>query len=469
MGRTLPAPLLSPLLSQGPTPDRRAVLGGLAALGAGAALGLASPARASNQRITLAAAPARCLITGAIPTNVQAFNGQVPGPDLRIRQGETLRLRLENHLSEPLSLHWIGVRGPNALDGVAPLTQTAVAPNSAVDVDLTPPDSGTFIYRPIIPGKSGVLAGHGLSGLLIVQENTPPVFDFELALALNDWLLDDKGQIAPTPPDAAGALGRLGNVFTINNRNIAETYTVPRGARIRLRLAGLMVARLFNIRFQGARAWVAAVDSQPTDTFEPLKSTLPLKPGSRYDLFLEMPENSGAQAEITALIGGGVPIARFSVEDRAPRANRSAIAPLPPNTRLPAQIPLQAALRPNFVIDGGLRPGNPPTLLPWLINGEPGTLLKSKPIFSVGRDRPVVLSITNKTTIAQTIHLHGHAFRVLNALDDGWDPYWLDTVSVPEGRTTRIAFIADNPGRWMIGSALLDRLDRGLFGWFEVK
>ena len=66
------------------------------------------------------------------------------------------------------------------------------------------------------------------------------------------------------------------------------------------------------------------------------------------------------------------------------------------------------------------------------------------------------------------VHLHGHSARLLDALDDGWKPYWLDTIAVAGRQTVRIAFVADNPGRWLIerwpvdGKAVAE-------SWFDVK
>ena len=53
-------------------------------------------------------------------------------------------------------------------------------------------------------------------------------------------------------------------------------------------------------------------------------------------------------------------------------------------------------------------------------------------------------------------------------MDDGWEPYWLDTLQIPEKRTLRIAFVADNPGRWLLASTVLERFDAGLWTWIEV-
>ena len=65
------------------------------------------------------------------------------------------------------------------------------------------------------------------------------------------------------------------------------------------------------------------------------------------------------------------------------------------------------------------------------------------------------------------LHLHGHHFRLLDRLDDGWKPYWLDTLVVGEA-VERIAFVADNPGRWLIECRMLERPDTGGAAWFAV-
>jgi FtsP/CotA-like multicopper oxidase with cupredoxin domain len=86
----------------------------------------------------------------------------------------------------------------------------------------------------------------------------------------------------------------------------------------------------------------------------------------------------------------------------------------------------------------------------------------------VKRGQPVTLGFINKTQEPHTAHVHGHALRVLHLLDDGWEPYWRDSVIVPPGGTVRVAFLADNPGKWLIESTILDHAMSGLAAWFEV-
>src|SRR4051794_8880931 len=128
-----------------------------------------------------------------------AFNGEVPGPVLRVRAGEEVRLELVNDTPNPLSLHWQGVRGQNVSDGVGGLTQDPVAPGSRFEYRFRPPDAGTFLVRPCVIGASAEPAERGLGGFLIVEEASPPAVDHDIALLIDDWLLTDSGDLAPFP------------------------------------------------------------------------------------------------------------------------------------------------------------------------------------------------------------------------------------------------------------------------------
>jgi FtsP/CotA-like multicopper oxidase with cupredoxin domain len=165
---------------------------------------------------------------------------------------------------------------------------------------------------------------------------------------------------------------------------------------------------------------------------------------------------------VTALIGDGLPLVEIATAGEK-RPALPAIAPLPPNTKLPDAIKLQNATRKDVVIKGDPKAPN----VPWTINGGVG-LPTGAPLLKVKRGSPVVLTLTNQTTFMQPMHLHGHSFRLLHALDDGWEPYFLDTVQVPEIKTVRIAFVADNPGKWLLASTVTERFDSGLWTWIEV-
>ncbi len=90
-----------------------------------------------------------------------------------------------------------------------------------------------------------------------------------------------------------------------------------------------------------------------------------------------------------------------------------------------------------------------------------------RPLFSVKRGRTVTLALANSAEMPCVVHVHGHSSRLLDALDDGWKPFWLDTIMASGQRTTRIAFVADNPGKWLLEHRMLGRPDIGV-AWFDV-
>ena len=94
--------------------------------------------------------------------------------------------------------------------------------------------------------------------------------------------------------------------------------------------------------------------------------------------------------------------------------------------------------------------------------------MSGKPLFAVRRGTTVTLTFVNTTTVPQQMHIHGHVWRLLHDLDDGWDPYWRDSVLLAPGKTKHVAFIADNPGKWALASSMLDRQGHGLASWFHV-
>jgi FtsP/CotA-like multicopper oxidase with cupredoxin domain len=80
-----------------------------------------------------------------------------------------------------------------------------------------------------------------------------------------------------------------------------------------------------------------------------------------------------------------------------------------------------------------------------------------------------MLALVNRSDRPQVTHVHGHHFRLLDRLDDGWKPFWLDTVLVPPRETQRIAFVADHSGKWLIDCHATAEPRATPPGWFEVR
>lgn len=371
-------------------------------------------------------------------TSIWGFEGVAPGPVLRVKRGEELKVRFLNELPANTTIHWHGVRVPNGMDGVPPLTQRPVAPGGSFDYRFAPPDAGTFWYHPAF---RTLAAEHGLHGLLIVDEAEPVGVDRDVALVLDAW-----------PHAGDGALPGDGNPnFTANG---APRLDIPVNAneRVRLRLLNAAHDRLITLRVDGHPVTVMAIDGQPAEPFVARDSRITLSPGNRADLFFDAVLTPGSVAPLVLRQDGAdVLIGRLVYGEAAARpAARSEPKPLPPNP-LPERMDFRGALRHELALEGGPR----------------DKIALGAALFSARRGRTVMLALTNRTDAPQVMHLHGHHARLLDKLDDGWKPFWLDTILCVPQQTTRVAFVADNPGKWLIDARAIGDGPRSL-EWFEV-
>jgi FtsP/CotA-like multicopper oxidase with cupredoxin domain len=162
-----------------------------------AELGRALPKRAHASghvvEFDLVAAPAELSLVDGRRLRVWAYNGQVPGPTFKVRLGDTVRVRFTNRLPQETTVHWHGVRVPNGMDGVPNLTQPPIPPGGSFVYEFTPKDAGTFWFHPHV--RSSEQVERGLYGVLVVEDEAPPPYSRDLVWVIDDWLLDESGQI----------------------------------------------------------------------------------------------------------------------------------------------------------------------------------------------------------------------------------------------------------------------------------
>jgi FtsP/CotA-like multicopper oxidase with cupredoxin domain len=361
------------------------------------------------------------------------FNGTVPGPVIRARRGDEIKVRLVNGLDEPIAFHWHGVRVPNAMDGGAPLTGPPIATGASFDYRFRVPDAGTFWYRTM----SRTQQERGLYGALIVAEPASPAVDQDHFLVFGERRTDRKAT----------------RQFTLNGAAALDLSVRP-NERLRLRFVNASATQVMNARIENHRVIVMALDGEPAEPFASRDGRIALGPGNRADVFVDATLAPGSVAPITfTQERSEAPSGRLIYgETPARAAPLGEPAPLPANP-LPARMNFSGALRTALRIEGG-DAATPAAMPPAL--------------FSAERGRTVVMALDNRNDGARAVHLHGHHFRLLDRLDDGWKPYWLDTVVVERRQPARIAFVADNPGRWLIEQHALDGPAAGV-SWFEVK
>lgn len=459
---------------------RREFLGqGAAAI---AALTVPTLARAATPRFAeLTARPARVqLAPPPYPrTEIWGYDGAMPGPELRMAQGARVQRSFLNGLPQASSVHWHGVRIDNAMDGVPGLTQAAVEPGQRFDYDFVAPDAGTYWYH--AHNRSTEQVARGLYGALIVEEPDAPDIDREEVLILDDWLLDpETAQIDPdfTSRHDRSHAGRRGNFIATNGR-FDLSLDVKQNERLRLRLINAANARIFVLTLSGMDGWTVALDGMPLPGPEPVTEALILGPGQRADLIVDVTAASGETAHLVRVEDQeGISQVAFPVLGSKAAARRASPRPLPPNPRMDIS-GMESAVTARLHMQGGAMGTLDAAVLDgerksfrqlvdanqfWAFNGTIG--MTDTPLVTVSEGETIKLEIYNDTSFPHAMHLHGMHFREVTR-DAGLGPF-RDTLLMFGGETRTIAFVADNPGKWLFHCHMLSHADSGMMTWLEV-
>jgi FtsP/CotA-like multicopper oxidase with cupredoxin domain len=445
-------------------PRRRSMLRATAAF---PALALAPRAFAAAPRTLRLAATRQHLVGSSNPdTAVWAYDGSVPGPELRFKQGERLRIEVQNALDVDTTVHWHGVRLPNAMDGVPGVTQKPIGAGGRFVYEFDLPDAGTYWYHPHLGSPEQV--ARGLYGALVVEERNPPAVDRDLVWVLSDWRLDREARLVEnfvSPMDASHA-GRIGNTVTVNGA-IRETFAVRAGERLRLRLVNASNARIYGLRFEGHEPKIIALDGHPVAPH--WDGRVVLGPGMRADLILDCTATPGSAHRVIDDFYRQRAYELLKLQygsERPLRQTFAPIAPLPPN---PLSEPDAAKAQRHRIVFGGGMMGALPSQrehrgLFWTINGKvvDEHAAHDAPLLTLKRGASYVWEVVNQTSWHHPIHLHGHVFRVLGK------NHWADSVLLDPDSRAEIAFVADNPGDWMLHCHVLEHQVTGMMALVRV-
>ncbi|MDI3339662.1 MAG: multicopper oxidase domain-containing protein [Sphaerobacter sp.] len=234
---------------------------------------------ADGDHYDLIAAPVRKRI-GDAEVRLLAYNGSVPGPTLRVRQGATVTVTFTNQSDLESTVHWHGLRLENRYDGTHE-TQAPVPVGGSFTARVRFPDPGVYWYHPHIREDYGQELGLYGNVLVVPDDPTywPPVHR-EVLLTLDDILVED-GQVAPfsrvTPTHAA--MGRFGNVLLVDGEP-GRALTAQRGEVVRFYLTNTANARVFNVGLRGARMKLVGGDSGRCEQ-EAFVETVLLAPSER--------------------------------------------------------------------------------------------------------------------------------------------------------------------------------------------
>jgi FtsP/CotA-like multicopper oxidase with cupredoxin domain len=212
-----------------------------------------------------------------------AFNRQVPGPRIRLTEGEKVRINVKNNLPDPTSVHWHGLILPNEMDGPADVTQQPIAPGATFTYEFTPQQSGTYFYHS--HADADRQQALGLYGALIIDPKDPstePAADQDVVIQLQEWTVK-LGYTFPSMPME----GLLPNFFTINGKAYPATDTINArvGQNIRFRFIGSSSAFEHPMHIHGGPFTIVATDGNPVPVGAQLqKDTVNVSPGERYDV-----------------------------------------------------------------------------------------------------------------------------------------------------------------------------------------
>ena len=456
---------------------------------AGAALGAALPSLFYNPAFGNTRRPVREFHFTAAKTSVNlgegsdfvawTYNGQVPGPEIRVKEGEIIRVVLKNNLPDGTTIHWHGIPLQNAMDGVPAITQSAVSPGDTFIYEFEARPAGTFLYH----SHAGYQLDQGLYGSLIIEPlKQEASYDREYTLVLEDWVMRDNGGTADTrrrPPQNMmhGRMGRrrspgpsegplwepIYDGYAVNGRvNAAiDPIIVRKNDKVKLRLINASSATIYFLRLAGHTLTITQTDGNPIRPVD--TKVIRIGMGERYDVtFVADNPGSWILGAYDSGFGEGqmqIPVVYEGVNrkeaDRPVFHRGLRMADYFDFERLePSGLSEGSPDRYyNQLLSGGMRSSY------WTINGQ---IYPAADSMVVTRGDRVRLRYSNHSMMPHPMHLHGHFFNVVNS---NLPPErWIskDTIILDHMQRIDVEIHADNPGRWFHHCHNLYHMEAGM-------
>lgn len=485
-----------------PLPSRRRFLAGGAALAGVAGLGLATGrVPAYGQPLAAPAVPGDFpdielnLVAAERPTALPAFAGrELPLwtfsrdtwlPVVRLPFGARLNTTIRNDLPRPeehASIHWHGIRVPNDQDGVPFLVQPAVFPGESFRYSFVPPDTGTFFFHTHCNTAEHI--GRGLVGVLIVEGDATEAYDADEVVLVRDWRVDlAAGAFLPfTTNRGAGRAGTFGPLRTANGA-VNPALALPAIADCRLRVINVDPTRAIDLGIEGADAAIVAIDGLAVSPF-PLDRWA-MAPAMRIDIVVRTPADGATARLVDYRPDDPLPIMTLRASGESKRSGAFAPAPLRSAALPPPDLVAAETRTITFAAtaDGDTPPPDDPAfglLGPlclsfndfWTIDAKgwpaEGHANNPPPLAELTKGRSYRWLLRNTSQHLHPIHVHGHTFTVLGSDRRTLPPHHADTVLVLPEETVEVAFVADNPGRWMLHCHIAEHQETGMMAHFTV-
>lgn len=452
----------------------------LAGAGVSATLNLTLAAQDKPFSYILTIEPADFPLMPGTTTPGLGFNGEYPVAPIKAKQGQQLTVKVINKLDQPTTIHWHGVRLPIAMDGVPFLSQKPIMPDETFLYQFTPPDAGTFWFHPHV--NSVEQLGRGLVGLLIVEEAdsdsfSPSQYAADIPLMLKNWHLNKDGSFKPLMKlRNAARMGTKGNFQTVNGMS-KPVIEVPANGWLRLRFANVDNTVVYKLLVKDYPAYIIAIDANPLAAPKLLKD-YSIGVGMRVDIAIKAPE-AGREVVIQTLKGkrNYQELLRLNSVEIQNNPVAGIKPPMPPKNPL-SEPDLNSAEVKRFVFEweGAVTPadgeGNVHPKF-WAINRIPWAGMSAgkipAPLAELSLGQSYIFDLKNSTPHRHPIHIHGIMFKVIRSNQKKIEPFFTDTVLMEKNERVQIAFVADNPGRWMYHCHVIEHMKTGLMGYIEIS
>jgi FtsP/CotA-like multicopper oxidase with cupredoxin domain len=430
--------------------DRRELMAGFGAAVLGQAIPGIGFAQERRSLALRALTDALALRPGSADTPIWSLESPTPNPDLRFKRGDELEITLLNELPVPTVLNWHGIDGVPAAEPLMARARLSASGKESLVIPLR--HAGTFMCDLRLLGDGQ--ARPSPARALVVGESEGVAVDRDEVFLIEDWRLRPDGSATAPGIDPKDTTP----LYTINGRASLD-ITARTNERLRIRFINGCQRAVIAVKIEGHDVRVMALDGQPAEPFLARGGALVLAPGGRVDAFIDATAPPGSTSSILLHDGTAArPIARLVASNEPPFRNAPLPEPPPlPSNGLPAQFDLRNALRIDLALGGA----------DWV---SPAKFASSAaPAFRARPGRTVVLALSNRAETSAVFHLHGHHFRLLDRLDDGWKPFWLDTLALESGQTQRVAFAAEVAGRWLMEMMATDWAAPRLVRWYSVE
>lgn len=460
-----------------------------------------SVATANGNEIKLTAKEATLKLNNETIVEAWTFNGSVPGTQIRVTEGETVKIKLKNELSEPVAIHWHGIHVPNEMDGIPGVTQNAVQPGETFTYEFTPAVPGTYMYHTHQNAVNQL--DMGLYGSFIVEPKEK-TYDRDFTLMLDEWIsnpnesdmamsTDEKGHMnhgnMSDMDHGAGSGDHKGtdskgmghdmsvyDVFTMNGKSgdSIKPLKVKEGETVRIRLANIGYIS-HNIHLHGHKFKVVAIDGQELSEPQEIKDQLiAIAPGERYDIefiadnpgewFLEEHGDANGTAGMKAVI-------QYEGNSRSiDKSDQNKNLPLFSYTNYGGAKTGEFTLDQQYDVEYTMDLNGNNTDNVWSINGKSFPSIDG---LNVEKGDLVKVKLVNNSPagVDHPMHLHGHSFQVLskNGKPVEGTPIVKDTINLKPGDEYIVAFEADNPGHWLFHCHDLHHATGGMVDLIKYK